>query len=142
MKFDRKRLVYGVGMGAAVTATLLFGAGPAAAYGDLTARSVASGKYAYMAGTIDFYAEGDRFEVCDNSSDGAGVAGYWKIGSGGDTTKIYNGNGAGALECVWRNKNPAETAVVYIKVCLQDNGNVLDDTCSTWRSIRANGSNP
>ncbi|MFI1361021.1 hypothetical protein ACH4TV_46790 [Streptomyces sp. NPDC020898] len=143
MKFDRKRLVYGVGMGAAVTATVLIGAGPAAAAGDLTVRSVASGNYAYMAGTMDFYADGDDFQVCDNSFDSAGVAGYWKIGSGGDVTKIYNGNGAGASDCVWRTThNFAETSVVYIRVCLQDNGDVQNGTCSGWKSIRANGSNP
>ncbi|MFD3501631.1 hypothetical protein [Streptomyces sp. NPDC058678] len=135
----RKRLAYGIGTGAAVAASVLLAAGPAAAAdSDLRVRTKASGDYAYMAGTEDFHADGDKIEVCDNRGDGAGVGGYWKIGSGGDVTKIYNGNGLSG-GCEWRNYEFAESATVYLRVCLQDNGDFKESTCSAWNSVRANG---
>jgi hypothetical protein len=96
-------------------------AGPAAAVNpDLEVITKASGDYPRLAGHEWFWADGDEIDVCDNWGDGAGVVGYWKIGSGGDVTTIYRGGGIGT--CEHRNHDFTESSRVYLKVCLRDNG--------------------
>ncbi|WP_128379820.1 hypothetical protein [Streptomyces cavernae] len=133
----RRGLLSAVGTTTAVTAAVLLGAGPAAALDYYRVITYASGDYIGSAGAEWFYPDGDRISVCDNWGDGAGVAGYWKVGSGGSVTKIYSGGGIGT--CEERNYNFAESSTVYIKVCIQDNGDVKEGTCSNWKEAPADG---
>jgi hypothetical protein len=122
----------------AVTAALLYVASPASAaierYGVST---VGWGDYANAAGSLDFYTDNDSFAICDNSSDGAGVVGSWKVGTSGVVQSVYNGKGF--AQCVTSDQNFAESATVYIKVCIQDNGDVKEQTCRGWKQTYADG---
>ncbi|MFF4589277.1 hypothetical protein [Streptomyces sp. NPDC001388] len=133
-----RRLLSGAGAVGAAAATMLYVASPASAaierYGVST---VNWGGYARAAGSIDFYTDGDDFNICDNSSDGAGVVGSWKVGSGGTVRDVYNGKGFAQCEPVY--ENFAESATIYIKVCLRDNGDLKEGTCSAWKKAYADG---
>ncbi|MFC7263832.1 hypothetical protein [Streptomyces lutosisoli] len=125
----RRHLMSGAGVASALTGLLLYAASPAsAAKADVD--TVASGSYVDWAGSMYFESYGDHFSVCDNWKDGAGVIGYWKVGASGDEHSIYDGNGFG--ECVYEDHNVSETSYVYIQVCLRDDGDVKETTCSAW----------
>jgi hypothetical protein len=119
----------GAGVASAITAALLLAASPASAQRAEVVTN-GTGSYLYQAGSMYFQSYGDSFGVCDNSPDGAGVIGYWKVGSGGTQHPIYDGNGSG--QCVYSDQDVAETSYVYIKVCLRDNGDVIEASCSAW----------
>jgi hypothetical protein len=133
-----RRLLSGAGAVGAATAALLYVAVPASA-ADTTyyADTASSGKYLARAGEEDFFSDGDNFQVCDNDADGAGVIGYWKVGSSGTVHSIYDGNGLGT--CVPSNQDFAESAVIYIKACIRDDGDVKEGTCSSWVKAYADG---
>jgi hypothetical protein len=84
-----------------------------------------------------FGTNGDIFYSCDNWSDGAGVIGYWKVGSTGTVHSLYNGGGIGT--CASANEDLAESATFYIKACIRDNGDVKENTCSGWVKGYADG---
>ena len=89
--------------------------------------------YADGVGSMWFEADGDHFAICDNWSDGAGTVGYWKVGRGGNVHRItYGGGSSGADACNDDNRNVPEASYVYIKVCVRNNGNVVNGTCSEW----------
>lgn len=133
-----RRLLSGAGAVGAATATMLYVASPAsAAIERYTSSTVASGGFVTAAGSNDFYTDGDYFAICDNSTDGAGVIGYWKVGSSGTVQSKYNGNGF--AECVTSNQDFAESATIYFRVCIRDNGVVQDGTCSGWKTGYADG---
>lgn len=133
-----KRLFSAAGALGAATATLLYVASPASAAIERYAVStVGSGSYATAAGSLDFYTDNDSFNICDNSSDGAGVVGSWKVGTSGAVESRYNGNGF--AKCVTADENFAESATIYIKVCLKDDGDVKESTCSPWKRAYADG---
>ncbi|MYT74982.1 MULTISPECIES: hypothetical protein [unclassified Streptomyces] len=135
MSTFKRRTFAGTGAAAALTAAMAFAATPASAV-QYSVDSNASGKYSSPGqGSIHFQNDGDDFRVCDNWPDGAGVIGYWKVGSGGTVHSIYNGGGA--QTCEERNENVSEPATVYLKVCLRDNGTVVTGTCSSWRGVSA-----
>ncbi|MFF5499901.1 hypothetical protein [Streptomyces aquilus] len=131
-----KRLLTTAGAGAAA---IVFAATPALADADTSyyADTRSSGDYLYQAGTMRFDSNGDHFYACDNWSDGAGVIGYWKVGSGGTVHSLYNGNGIGT--CAHSNQDLAESATIYIKACLRDDGDVKEGTCSDWVKGYADG---
>ncbi|MEU9913751.1 hypothetical protein [Streptomyces sp. NPDC051001] len=133
-----RRLLSGAGAVGAAAATMLYVASPASAaierYGIST---VGSGSYANAAGSIDFYTDGDDFNICDNSTDGVGVVGSWKIGSSGTIHEVYNGKGF--AQCEWVDEQFAESATIYMKVCLRDNGDLKESTCSGWKRAYADG---
>ncbi|MFE9021899.1 hypothetical protein ACFYNL_25545 [Streptomyces sp. NPDC007808] len=133
-----RRLASVTGAVGATTATLLYVASPASAAIERYAVStVGSGSYPTAAGSLDFYTYDDSFNICDNSSDGAGVVGSWKIGTSGAVESRYNGNGRAT--CVSADENFAESATIYIRVCLQDNGDLKESTCSPWKRAYADG---
>jgi hypothetical protein len=133
-----RRLLSAAGAVGAATATMLYVASPAsAAIERYTSSTVNSGDYVSAAGSNDFYTDGDSFAICDNSTDGAGVIGYWRVGSSGTVQSKYNGNGF--AECVTSNQDFAESATIYIRVCLRDNGVVQNGTCSGWKTAYADG---
>ncbi|PWI16477.1 hypothetical protein DI272_21615 [Streptomyces sp. Act143] len=131
-----RRLLTTAGAGAAA---IVLAATPALADADTSyyADTVASGSYLSQAGTMRFDSLGDKFNACDNWSDGAGVIGYWKVGSGGTVHSLYNGGGIGT--CATSNQDLAESATVYIKACLRDDGDVKEGTCSAWEKGYADG---
>jgi hypothetical protein len=121
----------GAGVASALTGLLLYAASPASAQ-TVEVVTHETSAYLYEAGSMYFESYGDQFGVCDNWKDGAGVIGYWKVGSGGTVHSIYDGNGYG--ECAYENHNVAETSYVYIKVCIRNDGDVIEATCSAWDS--------
>jgi hypothetical protein len=125
----RKRLLYIGGTVTAATAAIAFAAAPASA-GDGTVRTKYADGYLASAGTMNFTAYGDILDVCDNSSDGAGVRGYWSIGAGGTVHSFYNGGGYGS--CATEDHDFSETAYIYIDVCISNDGVVDNNTCSGW----------
>ncbi|MGW1958331.1 hypothetical protein ACWCPI_37220 [Streptomyces sp. NPDC001920] len=131
MSLVRKRFGYVAGMAAAATASVVLAASPAAAR-EYSKSTVASNGFATAAGHIVFETYGDRFRVCDNWSDSAGVVGYWKTGSG-VVHSLYNGKGFAT--CEYANEQLAEDIYVSIKVCIRDNGNDVQGTCSSWRDV-------
>jgi hypothetical protein len=134
----RRRLLSVAGAAAAGAAAVTFAASPAlAADTSYYADTRSSGDYLYKAGTMRFDSTGDWFNACDNWSDGAGVIGYWKVGSTGTVHSLYNGGGIGT--CATSNQDLAESATVYIKACLRDDGDVKEDTCSAWVKGYADG---
>ncbi|MEV3858273.1 hypothetical protein AB0J38_28650 [Streptomyces sp. NPDC050095] len=135
MSTFKRRMFAGAGAAAALTAAMAFAATPASAT-TYEADTAASGKYSSPAqGSMRFDNYGELFYVCDNWPDGAGVIGYWKVGSGGTVHSIYNGGGA--QTCEKRDEEIAEYADVYFKVCLRDNGTVVSGTCTSWRHAYA-----
>ncbi|MGW7080604.1 hypothetical protein ACWGH2_39890 [Streptomyces sp. NPDC054871] len=129
MSVLRKRFMSVAGVAAAASAAVVFAAGPAAAeVFDVNTR--ASGSYLAFAGSMNFQSVGEHISTCDNSSDGAGVIGYWKVGSGGTVHPLYAGGGRGTCERV--NASASESSYVYLKVCIRNNGNVIEGTCSAW----------
>ncbi|MGH1554205.1 hypothetical protein ACRAWF_26490 [Streptomyces sp. L7] len=83
------------------------------------------GKYLYQAGSEDFYTYGDWFNICDNSPDGAGVIGYWKVGASGSEQSKYSGGGYDT--CVTSDQDFVESSTIYIKVCISDDGVVIKE---------------
>jgi hypothetical protein len=136
MSILAKRLLTTVG---AAAAAIVLSAAPSLADADTTytADTRASGDYLAQVGTMWFYSEGELFRACDNWSDGAGVIGYWKVGSGGTVHSVYNGGGIGT--CKDSDQEIAESATVYIKACLRDDGDVKEGTCSSWEKAYADG---
>jgi hypothetical protein len=133
-----RRLLSATGAMGVATATMLYVASPAsAAISSYDVATYESGDYLDEAGSNSFVTDGDWFNVCDNWTDGAGVLGYWKVGSSGTVHTIYNGNGFG--KCVTSNQDFAESATIYIKVCLRNDGNVVTGTCSAWEKGYADG---
>ncbi|WP_327717939.1 hypothetical protein OG381_22805 [Streptomyces sp. NBC_00490] len=133
-----KRLMSAAGTAGVLAATMLYVAAPASAaeysYDVITYKY---GDYPAAAGQEIFVTEGDNFQICDNSSDGAGVIGYWKLSSTGAVNSHYNGGGRNT--CSTSNQDFAESATVYIKVCLRDDGVVVSNTCSEWYKGYADG---
>ncbi|MFI9823819.1 hypothetical protein ACIHFC_25620 [Streptomyces sp. NPDC052013] len=133
-----RRLFSVTGVAAAGAAAVVFGATPASAgISSYYADTVAASGYLAQAGTMRFDTNGDNFNACDNWSDGAGVIGYWKVGSTGTVHSLYNGGGFGT--CRTSDQDLAESATVYIKVCISDNGDVKESTCSSWEKGYADG---
>jgi hypothetical protein len=133
-----RRLLSTTGVVGAAAATMLYVTSPAsAAVSSYDVDTASSGDYLYQAGTEWFYPSDDSFNICDNWSDGAGVIGYWKVGSSGTVHSKYDGNGFG--ECVTSDQDFAESATIYIKVCLRDDGTVVSGTCSSWEKAYADG---
>jgi hypothetical protein len=133
VSFLRKRLLPAAGAATAVSAALLYVAPPASATVTAEVTNYAAHGYADGVASMWFEADGDRFAVCDNWSDGAGAIGYWKVGRGGNVHDIkYSGGSSGADACNDDNTNVPEASYVYIKVCVRNNGNVVNGTCSEW----------
>ncbi|XUL89805.1 hypothetical protein ACQ86D_26930 [Streptomyces galilaeus] len=134
----RRHLMSGAGVASALTGLLLYAASPASAavssYGVDTSEY---GKYLYQAGSEDFYTYGDWFNICDNSPDGAGVIGYWKVGASGSEQSKYSGGGYDT--CVTSDQDFVESSTIYIKVCISDDGVVIKGTCSSWLKAYADG---
>jgi hypothetical protein len=133
----RRSLLTAAGAVAAGAAAVAFTATPASAAVGYYAYTQEASGFLSRAGHNNFDPDGDWFYVCDNWSDGAGVAGYWKVGSTGTVHKIYNGGGIGT--CAESNQDFAESATVYVKACIQDNGDVKESTCSAWVKGYADG---
>lgn len=133
-----RRLLSGAGAVGAAAATMLYVAAPASAATEIYSVSTyRSGDYAASAGSEAFYTDDDSFHICDNSTDGAGVIGYWKVGSSGTVHSKYNGNGFNT--CVPSDEDFAESATLYIRVCLRNDGTVVSSTCSGWKTAYADG---
>lgn len=133
-----RRLLSAAGAAGVASATMIYAATPASA--EISSYDVAtyeSGSYLDEAGSESFVTDGDWFNICDNWSDGAGVIGYWKVGSSGTVHSKYNGEGFG--KCVTSNQDFAESATIYIRVCLRNDGNVVSGTCSAWEKGYADG---
>ncbi|MDN3028802.1 hypothetical protein [Streptomyces sp. S.PB5] len=63
------------------------------------------------------------------------------VGSGnyanGTVHEVYNGKGF--AKCEWVPENFAESATIWMKVCLRDNGDLKESTCSGWKRAYADG---
>lgn len=113
---------------AAIT-VVTFAASPAFALNVTVFTNAANGQFDDGAGGFGFVSDGDKFTLCDNRADGAGVRGYIRD----NTTELpskYFGGGNG--ECsVWSNDR-VEGHTVSLRVCLQDDGVVIQNSCSAW----------
>ncbi|MFJ6849312.1 hypothetical protein ACIQM3_02045 [Streptomyces sp. NPDC091271] len=132
---SKRRSVSVAGVAFAVAVGGLVIAGPASAAEIYDVTTKPSGSYLSAAGSMDLATHGEHISTCDNSTDGAGVIGYWKVGSGGTVHSLYNGKGRATCEDV--NASASESSRIYLKVCLRNNGTVVTATCSAWESFPA-----
>ncbi|WP_224284724.1 hypothetical protein [Streptomyces sp. LS1784] len=91
--------------------------------------SQAWGRYADAVCDLQFVSYGDHFYLNDNLKDGAGCYATWgtlDYGSG----VLYNSNGAGTT--VHKNYDFPEGTYLSFKVCVRDNGVVVQETCTEF----------
>ncbi|GAA0517570.1 hypothetical protein Ade02nite_84090 [Paractinoplanes deccanensis] len=138
MRKTVRRLITGVLATASATGmALALGATAAHAERNLTLVTKAGNGYGASGGGLFFNATGEIFTVYDQRSDGAGVnveyhyqepSGVWVY-----PADLYNGDGAGTSKSF--NKSIVDGSTVYITLCLIDNGDIKEATCSSGTAI-------
>ena len=131
---DCSRAITGLLATASATGlALALGAAPAQAESNLTLSTKAGSGFVFNAGGVFLNATGEIFTLYDQRSDGAGVNvrnDYQKPNSVWDyRADLYHGGSAGTSKSF--NMSIVDGSTVWITVCLIDNGDIKESTCSS-----------
>jgi hypothetical protein len=116
---------------------LALGVAPAHAESNLTMSTKAGSGFVYNAGGVFFNATGEIFTLYDQRSDGAGVNVSYFYQRPDDVwffpADLYHGGGAGTSKSF--NMSIVDGSTVTITVCIIDNGDIKESTCSSGSAI-------
>jgi hypothetical protein len=132
-----KRVATGLAATAvAVTMMGTIGTTPAFAGTNTSIATLRTASYALGAGIATFLHEGEHLTIEDTKADGAGVRIYWAVtdprGNVYENGTAYVG-GAGESKNV--NLSVTEGHGLSFTLCVSDNGNRIQATCSTSHAI-------
>ena len=112
---------------------LALGAAPAQAESNLTLSTKAGSGFVFNAGGVFFNATGEIFTLYDQRSDGAGVNVSYHYQKPNSVwiypADLYHGGSAGTSKSF--NMSIVDGSTVWITVCLIDNGDIKESTCSS-----------
>jgi hypothetical protein len=116
---------------------LALGAAPAHAESNLTLSTKAGNGYVFNAGGVFFNATGEIFTLYDQRSDGAGVNVSYHYQRPDNIwifpADLYHGGSAGTSKSF--NMSIVDGSKVTITVCLIDNGDIKESTCSSGYAV-------